>query len=286
MAKPRKNKRNKYRESRIKAIRAKIYKMRPFLAIFAGFFLVFLLGAGLIRAYHALLKAPWLRVEEINVAGLKMLDRAQVLDAMGVSRGECILNLRMSSIADRLKQLPNVKTATVRLDLPGKIVAEVTEREPIAMVKGSDYFLVDEEGLLLSRAAAGENRGLPLVTGICGRRLQVGDTIPAKHIKRLRELIAAFHRCDKWLPASSVAECRWESGGYTLILGQRGVPVEIGRDDFYRKLTRLKKVVDTLNGRQWNEMVTRIGLDVPGKAFLEGRFPVPAPDRGHAGKAG
>ncbi len=282
MTKSRKKKRNKYKESRIKALKAKVREMWPVLAIFAGFCLVILLGAGLTRLYHALLKAPWLQVEEINVAGLKKLDRTQVLDAMGVSRGECILNLRMSAIADRLKKLPNVKSAAVRLDLPGRIVAEVSEREPVALVKGSDYFLVDEEGLLLARASAPENPKLPLVTGICGSRLKVGDRLPVKHVRRLKELTAAFAGCRNWLPASSVVECRWEPGGYSLILGERKVAVEIGKEDFSRKFARLKKVIDTLNERQWNELVTRIDLDVPGKAYLEGRFPVPKTAQGQA----
>ncbi|MEM5789838.1 MAG: FtsQ-type POTRA domain-containing protein, partial [Syntrophobacteraceae bacterium] len=239
-----------------------------------------ILGAGLSRLYYALLDAPWLKVEEIEIAGLKKLDRNRALDVMGVSRGECILNLRMGSISDRLKGLSIVKTASVRLDLPGRIVAEVIEREPFALIKGDELFMMDGEGILFDRAVSDEHRSVPLITGISGAGLKEGDSIPARHLNRIRELVVALNGASNWLPATSVVECRWSTVGFTLVLGERGVPVEVGHENFSGKLARLKRVVATLNERQWNELVTRIDLDYPGKAYLEGQFPLPKPAQG------
>lgn len=286
MVKSRKKRRNKYRESRINALRGKIRKFRPFYGFFAGICLVLLLGAGLCRLYRALLDTPWLKVEEIEMAGLKELGRAEVLDAMGVARGESIFNLRMQAIAERVRRLPVVKTASARFDPPGKIVVEITERQPVALIQGSVPHAMDEEGVLFAKICPEENRTLPLITGLCRPDLEKGDSIPAQSLAQARKLLSALEKSGSWLPAGSVRECRWnEAGGFTLILGERGIPVDIGREDYHRKFSRLRMVIDTLNERQWSDLVTRIDLDYPGKAFLSGRFPVAKPVQGN-GKAG
>jgi len=269
----------------MRALKGKIRNSWPILATFVGFCLILILGAGLTRLYYTLLDAPWLKVEEIEIAGLKKLDRTQVLDTMGVARGECILNLRLGPVVERLKAIPTVKSASVRLDLPGRIVVEISEREPLAVLGGGDLYLVDEDGLLFARSLPEDNRHLPLITGICGPNVKEGDFVPAQHLKRVKELIAALHGARNWLAASSTLECQWNPGGFTLVLGERGVPVDVGQDNFSRKLARLKEVVGVLNQRQWTELVTRIDLDYPGKAYLDGQFPVPKSAQGQGKQA-
>lgn len=286
MIKSRKKRRNRYRESKIRLLKGKIRQYRAIFGVLAVFCMVLLLGAGLTRLYQALLATPWLKVEEIDISGLKKLDRMDVLNTMGVSKGECILNLRMGSVADRLKMLPMVKMASVQLNLPGKLIAEITEREPAALLKGSDLYMVDGEGVLFASTAPEETRNVPLITGLCAPNLKVGDSIPAQDLKRIKGLLAALKKSAGWLPADALLECRWEAGGFTLIVGERGVPVEIGRENFDQKLTRLRQVLSTIRERQWTELITRIDLDYPGKAYLEGNFPVPKPAQGSGKQPG
>lgn len=286
MTKSRKKKRNRYQESRIRVLKRKIRKSLPILAIFAGFCLILLLSAGLSRLYYALQDAPWLKVEEIEIAGLKKLERTHVLDKMGVSRGECILNLRMGLIADRIKEVPAVKSASVRLDMPGRIVVEIAEKEPLALMKGGEvYYLMDENGALFERGLPEANPNLPIITGMCSPRLKEGDTIPGHHLGRVKELVSALNDSRNWLPPSSVGECKWSPSGFTLVLGERGVPVEVGQDGFFRKIARLKQIIAMLDERRWTELVTRIDLDYSGKAYLGGNFPVPKPVPGQVKQA-
>jgi len=278
MTKSRKKKRNKYQENRIRVLKQKIRRSLPILAIFVGFCLILLLSAGLSRLYYALQDAPWLKVEEIEIAGLKKVERTQVLDTIGVSRGECILNLRMGLIAERIKKIPAIKSASVRLDMPGRIVVEIVEKEPLALMKGGEsYFLIDENGTLFERGLPESSRNVPIITGMCNPRLKEGDAIPGHNLSRVKELVSALNESRSWLPPSSVGECKWSLSGFTLILGERGVPVEVGQDGFFRKIARLKQIIATLDERRWTELVTSIDLDYSGKAYLGGNFPGPKP---------
>lgn len=281
MIKSRKKRSNRYQESRIKRLRANLRKSRAIILFFAGFCLLLLFGAGLSRLYHALLDVPWLKVEEIEIAGIKKLDRFAVLNTIGIKRGECILNLRMKPVAERLKSLPMVKSASVRLDIPGRIVAEIVEREPLAVVQcGNSRMLVDDEGVLFARAVPEENLSVPIVSGVCGAGLKEGATMPSRDLGHIKELASALEKSRDWLSSSTVRECQWNANGFTLVLGERGVPVDIGKDHYPGKLAKLRKVIKTLEERQWTELVTRIDLDYPGKAYLSGQFSIPKQAQG------
>ena len=281
MIKSKKKRSNRYQESRTKRLRENFRKFRAIIGFFAGFCLLLLLGAGLSRLYHALLDVPWLKVEEIEISGIKKLDRFMVLNTIGIKKGECILNLRMGPVAERLRSLHMVKSASVRLDIPGRIVAEIAEREPIAAIQcANSRLLMDDQGILFARVVPEETLTVPIVTGICGAGLKEGSTVPFRDLGHIQELVAALEQSRNWLTSGTVRECQWNANGFTLVLGERSVPVDIGKDQFAGKLAKLRRVIKTLEERQWTELVTRIDLDYPGKAYLNGQFSIPKSAQG------
>jgi hypothetical protein len=235
-----------------------------------------LVGAGLTRLYYAMIEAPWLRLEEIEITGLKKLDRIEILNTMGLRRGQCALSIDVGSVAERLKRTPAVKDASVRFETGGRIVATIVEREPAAVVKcGERYIQMDTDGNLFSETTVGEKGGLPLITGLCDSNMKAGDWIGPRSLALIKEFLEAVEHSKSWLAGTAINECAWTENGFTLVLGERAVPVDIGQDAFEQKITKLRNVINTLNERNWGDLVTRIDLDYPGRAFLEGGFPVP-----------
>jgi cell division septal protein FtsQ len=287
MIKPRKKRKNKYQESTLRRLRGNLRTFRSLFIVFAGFCFVVLIGAGLSRLYLAMLEAPWLKLGEIEITGLKKLDRIEILNTMGLRKGQCTLGIDLESVAERLKTAPAVRDASVRFESRGRIVAEIVEREPAAIVKCGDRCMqMDIEGILFSEAAADQKGTLPLITGLCDSSLKTGDRINPRSLGLIREFLAAIDHSKSWLAGTAINECAWSENGFTLVLGERAVPVDIGKDAFEQKITKLRNVINTLNERDWTDLVTRIDLDYPGKAFLEGRFPVPKPAQGPAKKPG
>jgi hypothetical protein len=145
---------------------------------------------------------------------------------------------------------------------------------------------MDLDGILFSEATPGANGALPLITGFCGSNPNKGDPVAARTLEQIRELLSAIDSSKNWLSGTAINECRWSENGFTLVLGERAVLVDIGKGAFEQKITKLRKVINTLNERDWTDLVTRIDLDYPGKAYLEGRFPVPQPAQGRAKQPG
>ncbi|MDR3555569.1 MAG: FtsQ-type POTRA domain-containing protein [Syntrophobacteraceae bacterium] len=287
MIKPRKLKRNKYQESVRDRLKGNFRPLCDLFALFAWFFFVLTLGAGLSQLYYQIVSARWLKLERIDITGMKMLNRTEVLDAMGLKRGECALDIDSRRVEGRLARLPVVDSASVRLDWKGRLAAAIVERKPVAVVQcGGRNMLMDSKGVLFAETSPGQKNPLPLITGLCDSTVKTGDSVSEGSLRYISELLSAVSGSKSWLSSSSIDECRWTRDGFTVILGQRAIPVNFGKEDFERKLAKLRDVIITLNDRGWTDLVTRIDLDYPGRAYLEGQFPGAAPVQGTAKRPG
>ncbi len=281
MIKHRKKKKNRYQESIFGRIRGNFLAFRGVLAVFVMFCFVVLLGSALSRLYYRLVSAPWLKLEKIEITGAKRLDRAEILNAMGLKRGQCSLSINTGQVTESLRKLPEVRKAEVRLELRGRLAVEVVEREPAAIVKCGDLnMLVDLEGVLFSEATPDELGLLPYITGVCGPGSRKGDSVAAGGLTQIRALLSAIDNSKSWLSGTAISECRWDGDGFTLIVGERGVAITVGQDAFEQKITKLRKVISILESQGLTDLVTGIDLDYSGRTYLEGQFPVQRPVQG------
>lgn len=270
------NKRNRYRADRTAQIRAWVSRIKLVLVLCLSVPPVLLLSAALAHSYHALLDARWLRVEEIQIVGLKHLDRKDVLNALGVPRNACMLNLKLAELARNTQALPWVRSTVVRLDLPGRLVVELSEREPVAIVYADDFYLLDAEGKLFVKASIEQYPKLLLVTGFSGMGLKEGMYLPPEPLEPFKRLIESLTKSQNWMPLNQISECRWlKDEGYVLYTTQKAIPIQLGWDYYEQKLDRLQRVLAVLAERHVLDVVTRIDLDYPGRAYVSGNFPIP-----------
>jgi cell division septal protein FtsQ len=281
MTKPKKKRKNKYQASIFGQIRGIFFAFRGFLAVFVMFCFIVLLGSALSRLYHRLVYAPWFRLEKIEITGAKKLDRSRILDAVGLKRGQCTLSINTEQVSESLRKLAEVKEVEVGLQLRGCLNLTVVEREPAAVVNcGELNMLMDLDGVLFAEATPDEKGALPYITGLCSPGSSKGDSVTARNLAQIKGVLSAMGNSRSWLSASTVSECRWDENGFTIIMGERAVPISIGQDGFEQKFTKLRRVISTLNGHGLTDSVTGIDLDYPGKAFLEGQFPIHRPVQG------
>jgi cell division septal protein FtsQ len=234
------------------------------------------LSAALAHSYYALEEAPWPRLESIQITGLKRIERNDVLNALKVPRNTNILTLRMSQLAKRVEALPWVRSGVVRLDLPSRLVVEIVEREPLAVVYTDAFYLLDTEGKLFQQVSPDSHAGLLLVTGMASSDFRKKDILAEEPLMALKELLKALEKAQGWLPLSHISQCHWQREiGFTLYTTQRAIPIQFGWDGFDAKLSRLQRVVDALVSRDWWDLVTRIDMDYKNRVYVKGNFPIP-----------
>lgn len=112
--------------------------------------------------------SPWLRVQDIRVAGTHRMSEGDVLGVLDELRGRHMFDVDLSEWQDRLQALPWVHDATLRRELPSTIAVRIIERVPMATARlGSTLYLVDIDGMIIDEygpAYAAFN--LPIVEGL------------------------------------------------------------------------------------------------------------------------
>jgi cell division protein FtsQ len=96
--------------------------------------------------------SPLFNVDRIVVRGAERTPVDQVRERSGLRTGESMLAVPAGAAADRVEELPWVRSVTVKRDWPGRVVVEVEERTPVAALAGSGrWLLVDGDGRRLAR---------------------------------------------------------------------------------------------------------------------------------------
>ena len=128
-----------------------------FLAII-GFFLA------LAKAYLYLMSCDDFVVQRTEIVSRQESVAQDIQTLLDASQLGNLLLLDIESLRDRIKAHRWVKEARVRKLFPSTLKIEITEREPAAILKSGDRFLlIDRDGVWLERLATMEDANLPLL---------------------------------------------------------------------------------------------------------------------------
>ncbi len=119
-------------------------------------------------AAAAAVDLPWLRVQHILVEGNQRLHAGEVTALLDGLTGESLLAVDLERWRARLFASSWVADATLRRRLPGTIVVELREREPIGIARaGTDLFLVDAAGTVIDEFGPRyADCDLPIIDGL------------------------------------------------------------------------------------------------------------------------
>jgi cell division protein FtsQ len=112
--------------------------------------------------------------DDIEMAGLSNVTRAQVMEVMGGDIGRNVFYIPLDQRQKQLEQIPWVESASVMRFAPDQIKIQIHERTPVAFARiGSKISLIDPGGVLMELSAkkkysfpviVGMNSGEPLST--------------------------------------------------------------------------------------------------------------------------
>jgi cell division septal protein FtsQ len=119
---------------------------------------------GLTRAYLFLINSDAFRVSKTSiVCGRDFVER-DIRALLQASRLDNLFLLDIDRLKERIEAHRWVREARLRKVFPSTIKIEIAEREPSAVLKiGQSYLLIDREGVYLERLAAPEDANLPLL---------------------------------------------------------------------------------------------------------------------------
>lgn len=197
------------------------------------------------QAARAVIQHPYFSVREIQVRGAHRLGGSEVVAMAGLTHGMNIWNVDLSAIESRVAKHPWVRRVVLRRELPHRIVIEVEERKPMAIMLLGKLYYVDSEGFVFKEVAEGESMDFVVLTGLSRRDfLEEGS----RARRRIREALRLAELAGERLPLSEV---RFSSArGLILYPVDRPVAVVIGWDDWEAKIRRLERLLELWSGRE------------------------------------
>ncbi len=238
-----------------------------------------LLGAGLavdavmvvILIYALSLHVPSFTLRQVDVNGNHRLSSEEVVEAAEIESGMSLLTVNLTSIAERLKRHPWIRSATVYRRFPGRIILEIQERTPRAILAAEKLYYLDAQGECFTRLLPGDSTSYPLFTGITPEDLNSKGLRVQETVRKGVGLLDLLDRTRHGLSCASVEEIRVDMDeGLTLMLSS-GRELVMGFDNFENKIQRYGKLKRFLTRRgQWSN-ARIIDLDFEDRALVRSR---------------
>lgn len=146
---------------------------------------------GALAALTVLFHLPWdairrqvLRVREVEVQGLRLLDAAQVAAQAEVRPGDDLVALDLDRVRQKLLMHPRIAAAEVARRGLGNVALRIVEREPVLLVRRGVPWEMDSTGMLLAPLARGVVADVPLLAGPDFSGMPAGTQVRTEEVRR------------------------------------------------------------------------------------------------------
>ena len=190
-------------------------------------------------AYPLMREADYFRVRTVEITGLTMLTREDVLYLLDIADDTTLWHLDLPRLGARLERHPYVKSVTLRREFPSTLRVTVRERTPyLVLSAGDQHILIDAEGVVLRASVPDQDSGVPRVILPQQRPLEPGMRVQQQEVQRAFELLQAYHTsplaemlrlASLTLQPSGISVWRFEQYPFDVRLVDEGLPVQLGR---------------------------------------------------------
>ncbi len=214
-----------------------------------------------ILVHDVLVQCRYFNATVVSVTGCRRLSETAIMNQAGVTPGVNILSVNLTAARKRLLAHPWIAEAEVRRDIPDAIHIRVREHVPLASLDLGKEFLINREGAIFKTAAAGENEGLPLITGLTFADIAPPGSDAGKPFQAVLDVLNLGAREGVVLPNQLVREIRVDREiGLTLMAFDQGRAIKLGYGAYPQKYARLRNVLFYMKQRQ--EFIDFVSIDL------------------------
>lgn len=196
--------------------------------------------------YQILLTSPLLEIEHVDVLGVNRISKEDVISLSGITAGDNLFSVDKRLLTRRLKKEPWIDTVAIKRRLPDKLVIEIEERQPIAIINMDDLYLVDIKGVVFKGLSKGEAVDLPIITGFSMDEL---DKVEASGLLFMAFDLLEILSKERVLGINDISEINIDKNyGLAIYTLKEGIKIDMGNSDFEEKLERLERLISIRNG--------------------------------------
>ena len=233
---------------------------------------VFIVSSVFVLGYRYLITTPYLRINAIEVQGCRQLSAQQVIRLSGVHVGQNLLAVNLKKIRKRIEINPWVEGVIINRVIPDKLVIEIEEKNPVALVQLRKKYLVDSRGKLIVPVKNTEgfrDRNYLVLTGLNEKEVLARGGVPADVYDQFRQFIAIGGSNGNWFDLGEIKEVRWDPlNGLILSYGASNMVIKLGKGSFSLKFSMLRRVMGEISRRNIDEQVKEIDLRCSPRVYI------------------
>ena len=232
-----------------------------------------------IYAYNFLISRPYFQIKEISVRGLRELTEKDVLASAGIKPAQNLLAINTDAVIRRVSANQWVESIYVGRELPNKLVLEVKERTPLALVKqDNDFCLMDAKGFVFKKLGKSDEVDLPIITGVDEK-----EDVKSQLLLSTLNLLKTVSKSSQYAYLGTVSEVHVDNVFGLSLISSTGLYLKLGTTDFENKLKQLKLVLADLENRGMKNGYLCIDLSDDAKVTVQRKN---VPDRKEPGSKG
>lgn len=201
------------------------------------------------QIYGHLLGDSHFRVREVEVEGSRKLSRETLLSLTVMEGMPNLFSVDLKKVVKRLESHPWIEQVSVRKVFPNKILIQVEERKPMAIIQLGELYYIDTQGEIFSPVGDRDEYNYPYLTGLTRPFLEKEPVEAKRMIMKALELLKIVEQ-EKRSPLKELSEIHMErTFGIQCVTKAEGVEVRMGWDHFGEKLERLSLIWSDLRKR-------------------------------------
>ena len=214
-----------------------------------GVFIVGVLIVASMYMYNYVTTANRFAIEKIELAGLSRVDPANLERLVDDLRGQNILLAPLDAVESRLESQPRIASVECRRVLPNRVVYNITEREPVALVYTDRFFEIDAAGMVMPGDSYTGLLDLPTITGVAMDDVRAGRLCDDPMVRGALEALRVCRDLGAEF-AGNISELRATNTGISIRSLRDDWVLLLGDGDYERRLRKFFLLREELVRRQ------------------------------------
>ena len=212
-------------------------------------FLSIVLAIAVLCVGVVLVFSLFFKINTVTVTGEAVYSQKQIVEKSGIIVGENLFRIDEEKVSQLLsKELPYIKNATIKRELPDTIIIEVEATKGVACIENNkSYIILDDTGKVLDKAQAKLKEPLPIIKNVTVKNVEEGSIIELSNKKRndtLPQILSAIENTD----LDSLTEINLNNVNDIKIKYDNRITLKIGNvTNIEKKLARGKKAIENEN---------------------------------------
>jgi cell division septal protein FtsQ len=202
-----------------------------------GVFIVGVLIVASMYLYNYVTTANRFAIEKIELAGLSRIDPNSLQRLVVDLKGQNILLAPLDEVEARLESQPRIASVECRRVLPNRVVYNITEREPVALVYTDRFFEIDAAGMVMPGDDYTGQLDLPTITGVAMDDVRAGRLCQDPMVRGALEALRVCRDLGSEF-AGNISELRATSTGIAVRSLRDDCVLLLGNGDYERRLRK------------------------------------------------